>query len=1094
VIDSKAFDSTPALAPIDLNHAGRLQPGERACGHWTLVNYGDADVRDGRLRLETTPGLRARVTAMRLGGRALGPARRNDGATISLPTLAPGERLECDIEAQLDEIVENSRAQMRAVLACAGLEFVSPPTILAVSTRPRLVIAHDDVESPDPHHFALTLHVGNDGSAQARDLVLHLPAPAGTRLRAHTLLEGASVTEEGEGLRVSIPRLGAHERGEVRVEGEVDHGYPYDAVQLLGVRLRDGSGAAAHLEPLEIALPPHIDLSRSSLVVEDGPLHPGQIVTIGLEIRNDGRSDARDVRVRLRLPGEIVATPESARLDGVPLAQDDPTRAVVPLARAGASTVLQINGIVRATTTDGTTLTIGARVGRATLPSVERSVRGRAAFRTRDTFLSAHCAEALADRVASLSVVLANAGSDAARRLRVRVNAGDLRPITATYMREGAHAENAEIVPASNGEATVILPDLPARARARLALHLQPPAVARDGTRARVCARIEGEDIGLALDPVELILRGAPQISVDSSLRCTQSTPLRPAGTCTLVVTLRNDGSEAARNVRVSVDAPPCLSLADVTGARRLQTDGDEIAVAIDEIAAGAAHEALLHLRAGEIPTGEHSVVLHALVQGETIAQRELGTVDIHLAATPALSDLRAEARLVEETIEARLRLANDGDGEARNVQIVARELEGYLPGTTRLNGRRLLDARGASPLRNGLVLGRIGPGETIVVSYAVAAAIHTTFIARFDVREGEKTTEIQSAPCRLQPALRFLPHMAQTNDDERARDAHAPQDVEPGRLAETEPAESPPSEQNLIPHDDAQTYETSPASQAWATPQASDASEIQTPLAVDIAPSASVVAAAEELAYADTPSFGDDPAFVEGIRSHLAPIFTLRLDARLLERIAVVSRQLYAVEALGTYRHVFAARLFLPSGVECATETTLEALERLRNETERGFGPPLLRTAMGTFAPDATWRETLAPPAAVEAAAKIARDVREHLLDNARSDRISAREDFFGYIAHDEITLLDDDLATPQAASLHAIVPLLIPSRSRRFPLTASALEIYRKLLIETFASLLHAEPARRDERMVRASDQLDAALRRVLDEMGAELAANVA
>jgi hypothetical protein len=311
---------------------------------------------------------------------------------------------------------------------------------------------------------------------------------------------------------------------------------------------------------------------------------------------------------------------------------------------------------------------------------------------------------------------------------------------------------------------------------------------------------------------------------------------------------------------------------------------------------------------------------------------------------------------------------------------------------------------------------------------------------------------------------------------------------------------EEPPAEGRLMlqqhaPATDEATGEQ-PADAAASDEPGSDRSAMATALA-SLPPGQG----AEEHGDKQTPfetelaqTLGLGPDALQTIADTYAPIFTLTLSTDLIERIVNVGVHLFYDDRLGTYRHVIGARLLFPDAIDNASDNVRAAFEVMKEEVEDTFGSLLAKTRMPNFRITSAWSEGLVSGRLSNAAKTILRETYAGVRREAKVERRSVRDvDFFGFLSFEETELFAEAMDRLDEISLlyvtYAIVPLLIPSHSNRYTLTADCIDTYRRSLVRTFLSIMKDDDYKRESRMRAPTEQLDNELRLLIKEISTEI-----
>lgn len=196
---------------------------------------------------------------------------------------------------------------------------------------------------------------------------------------------------------------------------------------------------------------------------------------------------------------------------------------------------------------------------------------------------------------------------------------------------------------------------------------------------------------------------------------------------------------------------------------------------------------------------------------------------------------------------------------------------------------------------------------------------------------------------------------------------------------------------------------------------------------------------------------------------------------------ISVVDR-LFTVDRLGWYRHVLAMRLLVPDDITTSDERAgaelARQLQELRAAVAQTFGRPLLAVFMPNFSVDAEWLGTLDSPQAARALAAL-RDTLSALANDCM-DVSAAGPDWT------VSPVLKGDLLLMPAASLEALLPILIPTTATD-PALGARLTDYRRTLVEAFGQTVRSAGAVRLGAMTEPHHALDDRLWQLVGAVGA-------
>lgn len=598
--------------------------------------------------------------------------------------------------------------------------------------------------------------IHNSGPSSAHDLIVLLPLPPNTTLVPQSVtIDGCPPAADSEGFSLGLTRPTV-------VTPRLEPGATID----IGYRLRidtpledatriTAEGAVCSREiaefpllPVSVEIPsaPSFAGDETSFRVECADqVEPGEGVRIVLSATNVGTASARNLSLRIALPDTVVYTPGSLAIDGAPTpdrgAPPDAIRVgdLVP----GRSVELALSAIVQAPIADNAELRMAATIAWSKgQRKFERIVRARSAPRFPLTFnkieRETQRRVVPGDPVA-FTIALLNMGTDWATAAHVQL------VVDAGVERLRVFERDTEIAVAADG--TIALEPLEPGISRSLRVEGRVAATIEDQTQLRLhatllTAQVAPIDLGAAVHVVDSRPRFAPATSLiaacgDEALRFRRTGLLR--------LTLLNEGTDCARNVRVALEMPAELELESVDDATP-----DGRAIVFGDIPAGERREAVLHVRLIGIARSDEPLTLAGHVTGFNLVPFGLNPIELtrHAEASFAEATLLAEPA---ETVDAgahiayTLMLPNTGDGSAKLVTARVTSLTNgvYAQNTTSVNGIELQDRSGTSLLfgTEGLRLAEVGAGVDVVVRWCAivntplppSARVDTTVSVRWD-------------------------------------------------------------------------------------------------------------------------------------------------------------------------------------------------------------------------------------------------------------------------------------------------------------------------------------------------------------------------
>jgi hypothetical protein len=371
----------------------------------------------------------------------------------------------------------------------------------------------------------------------------------------------------------------------------------------------------------------------------------------------------------------------------------------------GASTdVLRIEARVRAGETD--------RIVSADVP-----IDHRPSFTPNTTYLGAISES---NGAYSVSAVITNTNARPVERVRVHFHFYQATPddsATATYDSAGETRELPLRSTAMHERAGTFV-DLGALAvgeRVTVRLGLRPIRTIDDHSEMKVRAVLTADDTIQPIGLSDRHISGRVDLS-GSTITRSDARPLRLAMPVEAQLVIRNDGHAPARDVRLALDLPPYLdaSLPDAPAGTRWRPflpvlhPGTAIATTITFF---------LHAPPGAT-TARIPVSIDAAGQSEFV----LATLDFALPADPLIDPPRVESVVQPDGhIACVARVANFGDGVAREVTVSVDQYEHIVLRTTAVDGVTISDNGARSALGEGVALGVLEPGAYRDITWLVA-------------------------------------------------------------------------------------------------------------------------------------------------------------------------------------------------------------------------------------------------------------------------------------------------------------------------------------------------------------------------------------
>ena len=199
------------------------------------------------------------------------------------------------------------------------------------------------------------------------------------------------------------------------------------------------------------------------------------------------------------------------------------------------------------------------------------------------------------------------------------------------------------------------------------------------------------------------------------------------------------------------------------------------------------------------------------------------------------------------------------------------------------------------------------------------------------------------------------------------------------------------------------------------------------------------------------------------------------------VRRFMGVVDKLFTVGRLGWYRHTLAMRLLVPDEVTCydalGDVEAMRHLHALRAAAVETLGRPLLTAFMPNFSVSAQWLATIDSIAAVQALAGLRDAIVPYVDDEATVPALEASWTV-GAVERRE-------LLGASAASVEALLPVLIPTTSPHVVLTQRLCE-YRRMLIDVFGQTARSAEIVRVNAMAQTNHALDDRLWQLVGAVG--------
>jgi uncharacterized repeat protein (TIGR01451 family) len=724
-----------------------VEPGMTVRAVFAFYNLGGAAATGLRARFLLPDGLRYLTGSARIDDVPLEEARGETAlllpAGADIGEVPPGVERRISIAFLVNATIENGATiELQAALASHETGVIGSNVVrLAAKSNPILqnpatVAALEATRNAEPgEEIRVIARVYNSGQSTARDVVVVLPVPDRTSyIPGSARIDGREVPQLEErndpfgfGIApIAAGHLAAGATLVVEYRARIDS--PLDNNTRLFV-----SGEVACAEIAEFPLS-RAELTVSSAsrfegadttLVVDAPneVEPGRRVRVAMVVRNNGTCAADDVRIRLTLPAGLQYAPGSRAVDGRSIGENESAgEFTFERLDAGTNVEVAVDAYVVSPAIDGTSLPVagslhwgtGSRTFDRTL-----TVRSKPRFpQSRNTIALDGSPSVAPGSDVRMAVRIVNDGTSAATNARITIDA-DSALQSLRYVEHDAEARVQN--------ATIVLGEIEPNASHEIILIGTVASPIADRTEIRINATlVTNETAPLALGALTVTARSRPRFALAGShLEHTGGEALRPSGTGDIAITLLNEGTDVARDVRLTVDVGSDARIDGVDGATR---DGDQIL--FGDIAAGAKADASLRIRLGRFVARGATVTVRTRLAGAGLLPFALDPLTIATLAEPAFGDgatLRTqpiESVDAGEAMYVQLVARNTGDGSASRLIVRAAlpENTAYVLGSTSINDVPLLDAAGGSVLwsKSGLVLEDVDPGVEVSVRYGV--------------------------------------------------------------------------------------------------------------------------------------------------------------------------------------------------------------------------------------------------------------------------------------------------------------------------------------------------------------------------------------
>jgi uncharacterized repeat protein (TIGR01451 family) len=753
---------------------------------FTFRNQGGAPATGVRVRFNVPEGLVYLVGSGRLDGAALDDEHGNSPllarAGADIGDVAAGQERRIEIAYSVAGAIENgSTVEVQAAVAAFELPPVGSNIVrLVARSRPSLENALTAIAIESRQHepraggeATISIRIHNAGESSAHDVVVVAPIPEHTTYVAHSArINGREFERELPATfdrtyaPVVVQTLPASATATLQYRVRIDDPLPDETVIAAHAQIASQETTAFALQPANLTVRSLADFEddQTAFSIEPAQGAPGSRVTLHLHIHNAGTACAPEVTASLTLPEGLLPVRGSVRLDGHPLRERKNGALTFEIGPVPARQRVELlaDAVIASPMADETELAARAKIR---WNGSERELQRTVTVQSQPHL---HPRRSRIERTGSATVrpfeeceatiFITNEGSapasDCVLHLRVDPALEDLR----------LFEKNTALDLAND---TVDLGTIEPYASRRLTARARVRSPYADRTELKLGASLHTQELGeTALGEVTWRVDSHPAFSPQTSLlTLVQDDVFRPNQLVDVFVRLRNEGTDAAQNVRLRLYVSPEARLETVDGATR-----ERSTLVFGEIPPGGAVEARLGVRLLRSLAKTHPVTIDAVLTADAMLPVQLPALTIVTMAEPnfAIGTLRSEPEEIVdagEEVEFILHVRNSGDGPARRASItvpVSNTLI-YVPNSTCVNDLPVRDVGALSPLMNerGLVMSDIDAGveATIrwreVVNNAAASGDSVVRVARITY-DAESTDEITAHELKVRCAPVF--------------------------------------------------------------------------------------------------------------------------------------------------------------------------------------------------------------------------------------------------------------------------------------------------------------------------------------------------
>jgi uncharacterized repeat protein (TIGR01451 family) len=723
-----------------------VQPGGTVSAAFTLRNPGGGSASGFRVRFRLPEGLSYAPGSARIDGSPI--ADESGSSALLAPSgaeigeIPAGGARRISLDFVVEQPLENgTQIPIQAAIASEWVPVIGS-NVVRLIVRSRPVLQNEQTTLGTASHAAarpgdelpIVARVHNSGQSSAHDLVVMLPVPS------HTTVVPQSLTVDGRLVADQSPS------GQFRFArpATVTPVLAPGATVTIGYRLRVDTpledatpitvqGTVSAREAAEFSLAP-VMVSVSSAASFEGSetsfhlacsdeVEPGERIPLVLAAKNIGTATARDLSLTIALPDGLAYIAGSLSIDGAYA----PDRGAAPeLFKLGdlepdRTIEVAIAAIVQSPLPNGFSLRPQARVmwsrGERTFER-RLSVRSTPRFPADFNRIERETPQRIGPGDAVVySIALANMGTDVATAPRLQLTPD--QGLRVSRVIDGM----TELGIGADG--IVALDPLEPGVARRLRVEGSVAGVIEDQKSLRLKALLlPSPDARIELGAPVHIIESLPKFSVTTSRLTVDSVEApRLRRVSKFRLTLTNEGTDCAHNIRVALNMPEELRIDGIDNAL---LDGD--AIAFGEIPAGQTRAAVLRVRLVGIVAGGDPMTITARVSGSNVVPLNLTPIELETRGEAAFREGATLMSRPANTIQAggeliyTLRLHNSGDGSAKHLTARISQLKNavYAQGSTTVNGVALADHGGSSLLLGdaGLHLADIGIGVEVVIGW----------------------------------------------------------------------------------------------------------------------------------------------------------------------------------------------------------------------------------------------------------------------------------------------------------------------------------------------------------------------------------------